>query len=318
VTRDDSEVDPSHSDRGGAAEDGRPAVATGPAAPTIGRTVLALLVFIGTTLLAGLALTPLLAVVPPTAAMFIALLVGEAAGVAFAIEVARWPLRSILANLRLPRSGRKWLLALGVGNLLVDVALLVPVAQLGGVESDPFLEDLLRTSNIGELALAFLTIAVAVPIIEELLVRGIVMRALTYKWGAVVGVLGSAAIFALLHFSWQAPFAFVSGIVWGVALLRTGSLAVSIALHMLQNGTAFVAFQLARLAGADDATVTVATPIEISAAVVAGTLGLALVITGLRRLPRDPERLAALWALPRAPTASEPERPFGSTTSTYP
>jgi uncharacterized protein len=89
-------------------------------------------------------------------------------------------------------------------------------------------------------ALALPGIAVATPIAEELTFRGAIFSALRHSWfGKTGAVLLTSAGWAIIH-GLGAPWLFVfviflMGIVLGILLLRTGSLAVTIACHACWN-----------------------------------------------------------------------------------
>ncbi len=291
-------MDPPRPDHDGAA-DGETAPATpDTTAPTLARTVPALLVFLGATFVGAIATAPLQDFLSPTVSLLAAALIGEGLGIVLAVGIAGWPWKSIVTSLGFSRATVRPLLMIGFGNLIFDTALLIVISLLGAKPETAF-ADLLDTNDLRELAFAFVAIAIAVPVIEELLVRGLILRMLLYRWGRTAAVLGSAAIFAILHWSWQAPFAFLSGVWWAIAFLTTGSFGAPIALHMLQNAAAFLVFQLARLVGGEDPS-DVAPPLAagLGLAAIVAALGASMIIRGLRRLPRHPERVAAVLALP--------------------
>jgi len=102
----------------------------------------------------------------------------------------------------------------------------------------------------------------------------------------------------------------LNGVVWAVVLLRTGSLGATLFLHSLNNSLVFLLVHLSRLAppeaGLEAAQAPAAPPpVALLMAGIAGLAGLSLVLTGLAALPRDPERLARFWALPRPVGAAE-------------
>ncbi|MET0399762.1 MAG: type II CAAX endopeptidase family protein [Longimicrobiaceae bacterium] len=80
---------------------------------------------------------------------------------------------------------------------------------------------------LGSLALA--------PVVEELVFRGALLRSWTRRRGRTAALLGTAAIFAVLH-PGDLLGTFVFGVVQGVIRLRTRTLLVPIACHVLFNG----------------------------------------------------------------------------------
>ncbi len=84
--------------------------------------------------------------------------------------------------------------------------------------------------------LVVLFTAVVIPLLEEVLFRGLLLELLVARGGRVVGVVGSSAAFALMHgFEAFLPI-FGLAIVLGVIKIRTRSLAAVWLVHGLHNG----------------------------------------------------------------------------------
>ena len=76
---------------------------------------------------------------------------------------------------------------------------------------------------------------VCAPIFEEILFRGYILERLR-RFGDIFAVLSSAFIFSIFHASFQSiPFAFVSGIIFGLLSVKTGSLLSSLIVHGANN-----------------------------------------------------------------------------------
>lgn len=87
----------------------------------------------------------------------------------------------------------------------------------------------------------FVVIAVYVPIVEELLCRGL-GYGLLEAWGTRLAIVGSAIAFALAHGAvLDLPWVLVTGLGLAYLRSRTGSLYPSVALHATVNGIAMVA-----------------------------------------------------------------------------
>ena len=87
---------------------------------------------------------------------------------------------------------------------------------------------------------AFLTTVVAAPVIEEFLLRGIMMRGLLVHTTPTNAILWSSFFFALIHMNpWQAIGAFIAGAFLGWIYWRTHSLIACIFIHAINNGTAY-------------------------------------------------------------------------------
>ncbi|MCY1632867.1 CPBP family intramembrane glutamic endopeptidase [Marinifilum sp. D737] len=86
----------------------------------------------------------------------------------------------------------------------------------------------------------FVTVAVAAPILEELLMRGIVLDGLLKNYNPWKAIIWSAVFFGIMHFNpWQFVVAFLIGIVMGYLYWKTKSLLLCMIIHAVNNGTAF-------------------------------------------------------------------------------
>jgi len=85
--------------------------------------------------------------------------------------------------------------------------------------------------------LNFCTIVLVAPIVEEFCVRGILLTRWTIKWGVSRSILASSLVFALLHNNPIGIFCFAC--VMAIFYIRTKSLFVPIAVHIVNNGLAW-------------------------------------------------------------------------------
>ncbi len=84
------------------------------------------------------------------------------------------------------------------------------------------------------LAIALVVVA---PVAEEIFFRGIVYNAWLREFGVWRAIIGSAALFALIHGSiFVIPAIFGLGIALALLYRRTGSLPASMAMHATFNG----------------------------------------------------------------------------------
>lgn len=110
--------------------------------------------------------------------------------------------------------------------------------QLAGDDDPAVLID--RLSTMQRYLLALLAVVIA-PVVEEFVFRGLLMRRSIARRGFWPGLLVSALVFALLHPpNWIGAFVF--SVVAGILYLWSGSLALPILVHMINN--AFVALTL--------------------------------------------------------------------------
>lgn len=129
-----------------------------------------------------------------------------------------------------------WVVLLGVGLQIGLGLLLLPLANL--VEEDQEVVENLLDSTGPELAVLVIAAAVLAPLLEELLFRGLLLRALLARTTPRVAIGVSAVAFAAVHlldFSLGtvvvAPALVVFGVVSGMFAVRTGDLSRSILLH---------------------------------------------------------------------------------------
>lgn len=80
------------------------------------------------------------------------------------------------------------------------------------------------------------------PFAEELFFRGFLLAIITRKAGPVIGVVATAALFTALHspqgLSLGALQIFADGLFFAFVRLRSGSLVLPVAFHVLGNGIA--------------------------------------------------------------------------------
>jgi membrane protease YdiL (CAAX protease family) len=93
------------------------------------------------------------------------------------------------------------------------------------------------TETLAEQILVILAIAVAAPIIEEIIYRGMLLSWLRRRMSKWWAILVSAAVFAVIHAVFDpsaiavVPGLFLLGVVLAYTALRTGDLSLPIALH---------------------------------------------------------------------------------------
>ena len=99
--------------------------------------------------------------------------------------------------------------------------------------------------SFGVVLLVFV-IAIGAPIVEEIFFRGLVQRSIAARYSDPVAIVGSAVMFALVHFQpLQFPGLLLFGLVAGYCAYRTRRLGMSMLAHMAFNGVS-LAVLLAR------------------------------------------------------------------------
>jgi membrane protease YdiL (CAAX protease family) len=122
----------------------------------------------------------------------------------------------------------------------VFIALNIGMEVLNHLLDRPMPEWMIHAyKSAGNYPLFFFAIIVAAPVFEELFFRGFLFEGLRHSWpGAIGAILITSAFWAVIHmqYDWfDVASIFVIGLVLGYAKIKTGSLYVTIILHMLLN-----------------------------------------------------------------------------------
>jgi uncharacterized protein len=140
-------------------------------------------------------------------------------------------------------------LIVGATLEIVLTLALLPIIQLDpDAQNQQLLSDLKDHRDIGTIVLFVIGAVVLAPIIEELLFRGVLLRALLRRAQPVTAVLTSAVIFALVHYLGDPntlpflPALTGLGVVLAVVALRSGDLSTSIFIHAGFNLTTTILF----------------------------------------------------------------------------
>lgn len=112
----------------------------------------------------------------------------------------------------------------------------VAITQSGIISHSEGFQRASSTLSEGSLILKILCHAIAAPIIEELMMRGIVLGQLCLWYGPVVSVLLSSIFFGILHGNIvQFLYAVIVGIALGAMYVKTKRLSLCILAHGLLN-----------------------------------------------------------------------------------
>lgn len=118
--------------------------------------------------------------------------------------------------------------------LLLDKCL-DPIFEGFFPQSEESYQEMLRSLSQSPI-ITLIQVCILAPIIEEILIRGFLLDGLAARYGSVIALLISAALFALLHFNMvQTLSALISGIVLGWLYLKTESLFCCIIAHSGYN-----------------------------------------------------------------------------------
>jgi membrane protease YdiL (CAAX protease family) len=132
-----------------------------------------------------------------------------------------------------------WLVGGGALLAVVLGGLVFPLFELFDVESRQDVVDDLRSAGGGELVTLVLAAGLLAPVVEELLFRGLLLRALRRRYSANWAIGISSVAFGAVHlldFSVGTlivlPALITLGVVSAVLAVRTGTLSQSILLHV--------------------------------------------------------------------------------------
>lgn len=128
-----------------------------------------------------------------------------------------------------------WSGASALGTLLPSMGLQELLPEVKDLSGETF--RLIVGNNLGYVVLCLL-----VPVVEEMIFRGAVLRTLLdsmkSRWAAIAL---SAALFALAHLNpAQMPHAFLMGLLLGWMYSRTGSILPGVVFHFVNNTLAYV------------------------------------------------------------------------------
>lgn len=133
---------------------------------------------------------------------------------------------------------RKWLLiAAGLGLFAFGFSFLVEAVYFSFITEDNTQADFQAAAKAGIFSLAALVVTggIFTPIGEELVFRGVIGNALN-RYGALVGIILSAAIFGIVHgLSVILLLAFLIGLILGWLFWKTGSLWPCFVVHIVYN-----------------------------------------------------------------------------------
>lgn len=211
----------------------------------IGLLVMAVIGYGGGSQLSRLGLEPVVYGLIFTALSGIAGLAGFAA--AMLLRIRSW------SAFGFRRVSKRWLfigVGAGLAAFVLKAIVIVALVRLTGVKTN--LQDVYATGGSGgmlSLILATLFLGVLTPLGEEFLFRGVVANAML-RYGRIIGVVGSAVIFATMHgFNFVFPAALIAGLVTAEVFRRSGSIWPGVVVHVVFNLPTIPAMVLASNAG---------------------------------------------------------------------
>lgn len=172
--------------------------------------------------------------------------------VAVAVMVTRRPADLLMIHKPEPVAAMAMVMALLVAmpalNLLVEWNASLPQPESFRADAEAqhaMIEMLFGGTGIGSLVAALLIIGVMAPLTEEMLFRGCLQRLLQSIAGRSGAVWIAAAVFSFMHFDLTGVVPrMVLGVIFGYAMLWSGSLWTAVACHSINNCLAVTAMWL--------------------------------------------------------------------------
>lgn len=141
-------------------------------------------------------------------------------------------------HMSLKTLGKYALISLGASGISVLWLFLVQFLSNYSHFIKNSLESFIERTSIfnGEPILAFISVVILAPIVEELIFRGVVFNEVAKSKGGALPIIVSALLFGLAHGEpVQIVYTFIGGLIFGFVYSKTHSLPVVMFLHMLNN-----------------------------------------------------------------------------------
>jgi membrane protease YdiL (CAAX protease family) len=127
--------------------------------------------------------------------------------------------------------------------IAIQIGFIIPIVF--SLPTPEFIEKIFMEIAGPNSIFSFISIVIAAPILEELIFRGIILDGLLKKYSPVKSIMISSFLFGIVHLNpWQFIGAMIIGIFSGWIYYKTGKLSLSIIIHMVNNGLAFLGVAL--------------------------------------------------------------------------
>ncbi|SKC73071.1 CPBP family intramembrane glutamic endopeptidase [Ohtaekwangia koreensis] len=135
-------------------------------------------------------------------------------------------------------SSFKNVILVSVAVISIQIGITTPLVSMIPMP-DSFEKIFLEVSKRTDI-FSFITIAIAAPIFEELIFRGVILDGLLKRYSPFQSIFISSVLFGVMHLNpWQFITALVIGMFSGWAYYNTRSLTLSILIHFVNNLAAF-------------------------------------------------------------------------------
>lgn len=214
--------------------------------PNLKQTVLLMLLGWGAAFLAVVAVRPVLRLEGVSA-------VGNVVGIGAALYVgcrqARGPLRDVLSLRLFPLGLAPLLTIMGLSGSILGAELATLVNNVIPMPKDVvhLFRSILTADSWGSFATRAALLGLMAPVTEELFFRGLIQRGLVARHGAGTGIVVTSICFGVFHLiPWQAVGTAFVGVMLGVVVHRTGSIAAGMWVHAVWNLFPLLAISAAR------------------------------------------------------------------------
>ena len=130
----------------------------------------------------------------------------------------------------------------GMGMVLIFNILLVLMnmnLSLFGFKNE--MPDYGKVEGLAGSILYFISVAIVPPIIEEFVFRGTILGTIRKYYGDTLAIIVSSVLFGFAHANFlQTPVTFLTGLVLGWIVVKTGSIIPAMILHFLNNAIAVI------------------------------------------------------------------------------
>lgn len=121
----------------------------------------------------------------------------------------------------------------GLGLFLLDTLSSVYIVQ---ADIQQQAQVLVAQANKEGLVSTTLAICLLAPLMEEMLFRGVLLPAFIYKNKQYIGIISSAALFSLIHFSAnEAVILFIAGVSFAILRVQSNSIWPPFVVHSMNN-----------------------------------------------------------------------------------
>ncbi len=142
-------------------------------------------------------------------------------------------------NYPVSKGSGRLILLVSIFTIALALGVTTPIASL--IPMPDFFREAFEQMMGEKSIFSFATIAIAAPILEELIFRGVILDGLLKKYTPQKAIFISSFLFAFLHLNpWQFIAAMAIGAFSGYIYYKTKNLLFCIIIHFVNNGFAFL------------------------------------------------------------------------------